>query len=385
MPDRINISSPNFDKKAILSAIEDVLESGHISQGPVVEEVEMLMTQKFGSSYASAFSNGTSSLRAALIASVAVGSGIDKKYIDREMKDREVIVPAFSFNATLNTVMQAGANARVVDISESDFMLTKDIVENTINQDTIAVMPVDLYGQASEVSSRNPAFSGLAIVRDAAQAHGAKLNGEHIVEHGDAVSLSYYPTKNVGAPEGGAILTNNQEIDAIARIYRNQGMSQRYVYEMAGDNLRMTDVHATFLKVGLQGLESVTEKRRANAAMLSERLSGTPGLVIPAELNGRKHVWHQYSVLVDPAEFGVDRDELSRLLDEVNIGTGVYYPKTMTDHETFKDHPRIIKENTPVADRIARRVLSLPVHPGLSVDDIDRIAESVKEIQRRNA
>jgi perosamine synthetase len=383
MPERINISSPNFDKKAILSAIEDVLESGQVSQGPVVKEVEELMTQKFGSGYASAFSNGTSSLRTALIASVAVESGIDKKYIDRGMKDREVVVPAFSFNATLNTVIQAGANAHVVDISDSDFMLTDKLVEDAMVLNTIAVMPVDLYGQASEVSSKNPTFSNLAIVRDAAQAHGAMLWGEQIVEHGSAVSLSYYPTKNIGAPEGGAILTNNEDIDTIARIYRNQGMSQKYVYEMVGDNLRMTDIHATFLKVGLLGIETVTEKRRLNAAMLSERLKDTPGLVIPAELNGRKHVWHQYTVLVDPLEFGVDRNELAHILEEANIGTGVYYPNTMTDHVTFIDHPRIIKESTPVADRVAAQVLSLPVHPGLSVDDIDRIVDTIKQIQRK--
>lgn len=385
MAERINISSPNFDKKAILEGLKEVLESGQVSQGTVVKEVEEMMTEKFESRYASAFSNGTSSLRTALIAGAAAVSNIDKKYIDREMKHHEVVIPAFSFNATLNTVMQSGATARVVDISEADFMLNDQAAEGALNSKTIAIMPVDLYGQASIVSKNNPTYEGLAIVRDAAQAHGAMLQGKHLVEHGDAVSLSYYPTKNIGAPEGGAVLTNNEDVDTIARIYRNQGMSQRYVYEMSGDNLRMTDIHATFLKVGLSGLSDVTEKRRINAGLLSEQLRDTPGLVIPAELSGRKHVWHQYSVLVNAAEFGVDREELARLLDEEGIGSGIYYPKVMTDHETFRDHPQIIKEPTPVADRIASSVLSLPVHPGLSLNDIDRIADTIKSIQRKSA
>jgi perosamine synthetase len=385
MTERINISSPNFDKKAILEGLQDVLESGQVSQGPVVKEVERMMTEKFESTYAAAFSNGTSSLRTALIASAAVVAGIDKKYIDREMKNREVIIPAFSFNATLNTVMQTGAIARVVDINESDFMLHDKETEQALNPNTIAIMPVDLYGQASSVSTLNPSYEGVALIRDAAQAHGAMLDGKQLVEHGHSVSLSYYPTKNVGAPEGGAVLTNNESIDAIARIYRNQGMSQRYVYEMAGDNLRMTDIHATFLKVSLRGLESVTEKRRINADLLSERLKGTPGILLPTELAGRKHVWHQYSVLVDPGQFGLDRNELAGLLDEAGIGSGVYYPKVMTDHETFRNHPQIIKEPTPVADKVASQVLSLPVHPGLSINDIDRITETIKAIQRKAA
>ena len=152
MTERINISSPIFDKKAILEGLQEVLETGQVSQGPVVKEVEEMMTQKFESKYASAFSNGTSSLRAALVASAVTASNIDKKYIDREMKGREVVIPAFSFNATLNTVIQTGATARVVDVAESDFMLHDENVERVLNLNTIAIMPVDLYGQASTVS-----------------------------------------------------------------------------------------------------------------------------------------------------------------------------------------------------------------------------------------
>ena len=377
---RINISAPNINKELAMQYISEAIESGQIAQGPGVALGEKAVAQALESDYAALYANGTASLRGALISSVASRNG-GEQYVDRFIEGKEVIIPAFSFNATLNTVLDSGANARVVDIKEDDFGIDPEHAASVMNDSTIAVMPVDLYGQAASIDRTDARFAEIAIVRDAAQAHGARINDQPLVAHGDAVSLSFYPTKNIAAPEGGAILTNNQDIDRIARIYRNQGMSAPYVYEMTGDNLRMTDIHAAVLRANIGQLAHVNARRSENAARLSEGLGDIEGLVVPRIQANRSHVWHQYTVRVQEA-FGMNRDELKAALDQRGIGSGIYYPKTMTDHPTFENHPHVIIEPTPVAQRVAQEVLSLPVHPGLDEADIDRIIETINDIYK---
>lgn len=377
---RINISAPAINKELALQYIGEAIESGQIAQGPGVALGEKAVAEALRANFAALYANGTASLRGALISSVASRNG-GERHVDRFIEGKEVIIPAYSFNATLNTVLDSGANARVVDIKEADFGVDADHAASVMNDNTIAVMPVDLYGQAASLDRTDARFSDVVIVRDAAQAHGALINGESLAAHGDAVSFSFYPTKNIAAPEGGAILTNSQDVDRIARIYRNQGMSAPYVYEMTGDNLRMTDIHAAVLRANIGQLAYVNARRSENAAQLTAGLQDIEGLVVPRIQESRSHVWHQYTVRIQEA-FGMDRDELRTALDERGIGSGIYYPKTMTDHPTFVDHPHVIIEPTPVANRVSQEVLSLPVHPGLDKHDIDRIIETINNIHK---
>lgn len=381
MSERINISAPSINKELAYDYIQQAIESGQIAQGPGVAQAEKDVSEALGARYTALYANGTASLRGALISSVANTLGSDE-YVDRYIEGKEVVIPAFSFNATLNTVLDSGAVARVVDVREDDFGIDPEHVANVTNNKTIAIMPVDLYGQAASVYRDDHRFDDLAIVRDAAQAHGAQIDDKPLVEHADAVSLSFYPTKNIAAPEGGAIVTNNAGIDKTARIYRNQGMSAPYVYEMLGDNLRMTDIHAAVLRANIGTLAFVTQRRNENAALLTEGLEDTEGLVLPRIQERRNHVWHQYTVRVQAGEFGMNRDDLRDALNVRGIGSGVYYPKTMTDHPVFTDHPRIRLEATPIANKIAKEVLSLPVHPGVNQDDVYRIVETIKDIKR---
>ena len=382
MDKRINISAPYINKELAYDYIRQAVESGQIAQGPGVALTEAEVAKALNARYVALYANGTASLRGALISSVA--SILDSsQYVDRYLEGKEVIIPAFSFNATLNTVLDSGASARVVDIREEDFGINPDLAANAINDKTVAVMPVDLYGQAAAISRGDSRFDKILIIRDAAQAHGALIDGEPLTSHADAVSLSFYPTKNIAAPEGGAILTDNETIDKIARIYRNQGMSAPYVYEMIGDNLRMTDVHAAILRANIDQLTHVTTRRNENATLLSEGLEGINGLIVPRIQGGRNHVWHQFTIRIQAAEFGMNRDTLKDALNERGIGSGVYYPKTMTDHPVFKDHPRIKVEPTPIAQKIAGEVLSLPVHPGINQEDIHRIVDAIKDIQKK--
>lgn len=381
MKERINISAPHINKELAYEYIQQAITSGQIAQGPGVARAEVDVAEALGAQHTALYANGTASLRGALVSSLANTLG-SEQYVDRYIDGKEVIIPAFSFNATLNTVLDSGATARVVDIREDDFGIDPNHAAGAMNDKTVAIMPVDLYGQAASVDRDDPRFNDLVIVRDAAQAHGAEIDGKPLTAHADAVSLSFYPTKNIAAPEGGAVLTNDENIDKIARVYRNQGMSAPYVYEMLGDNLRMTDIHAAILRANIGQLAYVTARRNENAALLNEGLEEVKGLTLPRIQERRNHVWHQFTIRVQADEFGMNRDELRDALNEKGIGSGVYYPKTMTDHPVFIDHPRIRLEPTPVAQKIAKEVLSLPVHPGVDQQDVYRIVDTIKDIKR---
>jgi len=381
--ERINISKPDIDVDASLSNLKAALESGQIAQGRQVAAAEEELCESLDSEHVAMVSNGTAALKAAALASICKIRGISPKYIDRELPKTNIVIPAFSFNATVNSVLQIGADAKIVDIRESDFCIDPDSILEAVDENTAAVMPVDLYGQAADTSKIEEVLSkkGVALVRDAAQAHGAQINNEHIVKHADAVSLSFYPTKNISAPEGGAVLSDDEDIDHIVRMYRNQGMSQRYVYEMSGDNLRMTDVHAAILRPNIGKIAIFAAKRAYNASLLSEGLSQIEGITVPIVDRNRKHVWHQYTIMVEPS-FGLDRDGLADELDKLGIGSGVYYPKSMIDHDAFRNHPKIKVGSINVTEEVAKKVLSLPVHPGLSEQDIFRIIEAIGSIQK---
>ena len=382
MKDRINISSPEIDIERSMAGIREVLQSGQMAQGSKVGIAEETMARFFDAEHGVLVANGTVSLRAALVAGVAVKHNIEISEIDRVLPNSQIIIPSFSFNATLNSVLQTGATARVVDIDPVDYGLGVEETKSVIEDNTLAVMPVDLYGQASSVTSWDGHFKSVAVIRDAAQAHGAELKGKPIVRHADAVSTSFYPTKNIaGGGEGGGVITDVAKIAEIVKIYRNQGMSAPYVYEMIGDNLRMTDIQAVILQIGLERAKEANIKRNQNAAMLTIGLKDIDGIIIPEVKEDRNHIWHQYTIQVDPKVFGISRDGLRDSLSELGIGTGIYYPKTMTNHPSYSDHPRIIKEPTPNADLISQRVLSIPVHPKLSVNDIERIVETIKKIK----
>ncbi|MEO5949062.1 MAG: DegT/DnrJ/EryC1/StrS family aminotransferase [Candidatus Saccharimonas sp.] len=383
---RINISAPSIDKDAAMQAFQEILESGQMASGSRVKLAEEAMAHAFAADHGVLVSNGTVSLRTGLVAGLAAREDVGMAHVDRYLTGKEVIIPAYSFNATLNSVLQTGATAHAVDIRPDDFGMDITAMNEARNGNTVAVMPVDLYGQAAGIRRDDDAVKDLFIIRDAAQSHGAELDDSPIINNGDVVSTSFYPTKNVaGFGEGGGIVTDSEEIARVARIYRNQGMSAPYVYDMVGDNLRLTELQGAVIEVGLRGLVVANQRRRENAALLSAGLSDIRGITTPETLPGRTHVWHQYTVLVDQDEFGIDRGALQRALNEHGIGSGVYYPKTMTDHPSYENHPRIIKDPTPVADRIAQQVLSLPVHPGVSAEDIERIVETIKLIQKEGA
>jgi perosamine synthetase len=340
-----------------------VLRSGIIAQGPVVAEFESRFAQLVGAQHAVAVNNGTTALVAAIQA------------LDLQPGD-EVITSPFTFIATLNAILQAGATVRFGDIRTDDFGLDPESVRAQITPKTRVLLPVHLYGQAADLGSLMAIAGehGLAVIEDAAQAHGATFDGRGVGTFGLGC-FSFYATKNLTTGEGGMITTNDAAVADRLRVLRNQGMRARYEYVMAGHNYRLTDLQAAVVLPQLDAYAEQVATRRRNAAGLSGRLAGIDGLVLPTELPGRGHVWHQYTVLLPD---GVDRAGFVDALAAAGVGSGIYYPKPVYDYDTYRDRGDVIASPTPVAESVAARCVSLPVHQYLEPGDLDTIAAAVR-------
>lgn len=365
----IPISVVKLDSEAERLAVE-VIRSGMLAQGPMVARLEQAFCELTGAAQAVAVNNGTT----ALVASLQV--------LDLEPGD-EVITSPFTFVATLNAILEAGATARFADISAADFAIDPDAVAAAVGERTKVLMPVHLYGQCADVDRLAPLVAAhqLRVVEDAAQAHGATLAGRGAGSLATLGCFSLYGTKNVTTGEGGVITTNDEALADRLRVLRNQGMRARYAYEMAGHNYRLTDLQAALALPQVARLTETTERRKDNAARLTAGLADVPGLLLPAELQGRSHVWHQYTVLVEP-DAGIDRDELAARLRERGVGSGVYYPRLVHDYDCYRGHPRVVADPAPVATEVAASCLSLPVHPHLSDSDVDTIIETVRDAMK---
>lgn len=345
----------------------EVLRSGHLAQGPMVERLERAFAAVAGTTEAVAVANGTVALVAALQA-LGVGPG------------DEVVTTPFTFVATVNAALAVGARVRLADIRPDDFTLDPDAAAAAIGDACRVLAPVHLYGCPADCAAFDGLARrhGLALVEDAAQAHGATFGGRPVGSFGVGC-FSLYATKNVTSGEGGVVTTSDARLADRLRLLRNQGMRARYEYELPGHNYRMTDIQAAIAVPQLERLAESTERRRAHAARLTEGLAGIEGLVTPSEPPGRRHVFHQYTVRVT-GEARADRDALVAALARRGIGTGVYYPRVVCDHDCYGDHPGVVRGDLPNAERAAREVVSLPVHPALRDADLDRIVTAVREV-----
>ena len=344
-----------------------VLRSGMLAQGPMVARFEQEFAAIVGVRHAVAVNNGTTALVAALqVFDLAPGD--------------EVLTSPFTFVATLNAILEAGATAVFADISEDDFCLDPAAAAAAIGPRTRVLMPVHLYGQCADMDRLDALARQhrLHLVEDAAQAHAAKVGDRSAGSFGLGC-FSFYGTKNVTTGEGGMITTDDDVLADRLRVLRNQGMRARYVYEMAGHNYRLTDLQAALAIPQLAGLDESTSRRQRNADRLRAGLADVPGLRLPRQLDGRRHVWHQFTVLLTD-EAPVGRDEFVATLAERGVGSGVYYPRLVHDYDCYRDDPRVVASETPVARSVAERVVSLPVHPKLSDDDLDTIVAGVRDV-----
>ncbi len=339
------------EKQAILR----VIDSRQLAQGAQVEAFETAFADFCGAKHAIATSSGTTALHTALLAH-GIGPG------------DEVITSPFTFIASANAVLFCGAKPVFVDIDEHTYNIDPCLIEAAITPRTKAVLPVHIFGYPSDMAAvmEIAARYGLVVVEDACQAHGASVEGRKVGTFGTGC-FSFYPTKNITTAEGGIVTTNDDQIADRARLIRNHGQRQRYYHEAIGYNFRMTEIQAAIGVVQLRKLEQFTATRRANAAYLTQRLQGVR---TPHEAPGYRHVYHQYTIRV-----GNDRDRLAKHLRERGIATGIYYPLPV--HRQVAYQRLGYSDDLPVAERACAEVLSLPVHPALTSEDLDDIVEGV--------
>ena len=349
------------------AAVDEVLRSGMVAQGPQVAAFEKEFSEHMVSGRECvAVNSGTSGLHLGLLAA-GIGAG------------DEVIVPSFTFAATGNSVALTGATPVFADIELDYFCLDPKSVEAAITDKTKAIMPVHLYGHPANMPALKEIADkhGLMLLEDAAQAHNASLNGEKVGTFGTFAMFSLYPTKNMTSGEGGMVSCTDEETARRVRLLRNQGMERQYANELVGLNNRMTDIHASIGRVQLTKVDAWTEKRQSNAAFLNENLEG---VIVPPVADGAVHVYHQYTIRVD----GQDRGAfVTALKDEYQVGSGVYYPIPNHRLESLTHFAPGL--DLPVTEEAAKSVISLPVHPSLTDEHLDRIVEAVNAVAKAGA
>ena len=364
--DMIPAAKPIIGEEEI-EAVSAVLRSGMVAQGPQVKAFEEEFAARLvPGTEAVAVNSGTSALHLGLLAA-GIGAG------------DEVVVPSFTFAATANSVALTGATPVFADIEDDSFCLSPESIEASITERTKAIMPVHLYGHPANMTAIRAIAErhGLMIFEDAAQAHGASLDGTPVGAFGTVGAFSLYPTKNMTSGEGGMVTTADPEVARRVRLLRNQGMEKRYANELVGLNNRMTDIHAAIGRVQLGKVGAWTAKRQENAAFLDAHLEG---VVVPPVAPGAVHVYHQYTIRV----VDVDRDRfIEALRDEWQVGSGVYYP--IPNHRLPSLAPYAPGLELPATEKAAREVVSLPVHPSLSGADLERIVEAVNACAKAGA
>jgi dTDP-4-amino-4,6-dideoxygalactose transaminase len=354
----IPISKPTIGE-AEKQAVMEVLDSGMLAQGPRTARFEECFAQVCSVKHAIATSSGTTALHIALLA-----NGISE--------GDEVITTPFTFIASANSILFAGANPVFVDIDPETFNIDPEQVAKAVTPRTKAIMPVHLYGYMCDMDALQAIADrhGLKIIEDACQAIGAAYHGKPAGSIGTGC-FSLYATKNVMSGEGGMITTNDDAVAEKCRMLRNHGMKRRYYHDMLGFNFRMTDLCAAIGLAQIDRLEEFTAKRCANAAYYNAKIES---VITPKVKEGYDHVWHQYTIRIDG---GRDRDAAAKQLNDAGVGTGIFYPVPAHQQEYMRE---IVGEvSLPVAERLAQEVISLPVHPQLSQTDLDVI---VKEVNR---
>jgi dTDP-4-amino-4,6-dideoxygalactose transaminase len=367
----INQLSPIFMAKPVIGdeeviEVEAVLRSGQISDGEIVRKFEKEFAAYIGTEHAVAVNSGTAAIYVALLAH-GIGPG------------DEVITTPFTFVATANAVLLTGALPVFADIQPDTYNINPDEVKRKITPATKAIIPVHLYGQPCDIDELVEIAGeyDLALIEDACQAHGAAYKEKRVGSFG-AGCFSFYPTKNMTTGEGGIITTNDIEIARASRIIANHGQTKRYYHEVLGQNYRMTNISAALGLCQLKKLPYFNEVRIKNARILNAGLDGIKGILLPdTENREMKHVFHQYTIRLTE-DFPVSRNEFREYLRTKGIVTEVYYPLPIHQQPLYKNIG--YNDRLPEAEKAAREVVSLPVHPSVTEQELQYIIDTIRKL-----
>lgn len=360
----LDLKAPNRAlKDEILALWEEILCSASFIGGEHVSSLEEEFAGACDADYCVCVNSGTDALRFIFLA------------LGLQPGD-EVITVANTFIATTESISQAGGKAVFVDIDPQTYNMDPPKIAAAITPRTKGIVPVHLYGQCADM---DPILAiakkhGLWVVEDACQAHLAEYKGRKAGSMGIAAASSFYPTKNMGAcGEAGAVTTNNAELAEKIRMLRDHGQSRKYFHEVEGYNGRCDAIQAASLRVKLRHLPARNEARRKNAQLYFDLLNGNNGVVLPRVAEGCLHVFHLFVVQVD------NRDEVAKVLKERDVSTGLHYPLPLHQQKAYA-HLRIATGALPVTEGCAKRILSLPMFPELTEEQITYVCDCLKEV-----
>jgi dTDP-3-amino-3,4,6-trideoxy-alpha-D-glucose transaminase len=345
----------------LVEAIEGIGRAGAFTLGQEVAGFENEFAHYCGAAHAVGLSSGTAALELSLRA-LGIGPG------------DEVIVPANSFIASAEAVSAVGARPRLVDVDPATALLTRETVERAITRQTACIMPVHLYGRSVDMDPilALAARRGLRVIEDACQAHGARYKGRRVGSLGDVGCFSFYPTKNLGCwGDGGAAVTNSPDVAERMRLLRSHGEVARHEHRVVSGTYRLHAIQAAVLRVKLPLLDAWNRARRRAAATLTQLLEGSLRTPNPADQRG-DHVYHLY-VASTPR-----RDALRRHLLHARVASAVHYPTPIHLQPAYA-HLGLVLGDLPVAERLAAHSCSLPLFPGITDREIERVALKTRE------
>lgn len=349
-------------KPEIDAAIQRVLDSGYFILGPEVTAFEKEVAAYVGVAHGIGVASGTDALLLALRA-LEIGPG------------DEVILPAYSFFATIGTVLHVGARPVLVDIDEQTYCMDVEQTRAKVTPATKAIIPVHLYGQAADMDelveiSRE---HGLSIIEDNAQAFGAIYKGKKTGALGDIGCLSFFPSKNLGGyGDGGMVVTDNPDLAEKIRMLRAHGWKKKYFPEVLGYNSRLDALQAAVLRVKLSHIDRWNTGRRKVAHAYSSALADIANIQTPCEAPDREHVYHLYILQV------ANRDEFQEQLNQGGIGTSVYYPQPLHLAEPCRELG-YVEGDFPITEKASRETLAIPIYPEMTAEQIDFVLEMIKK------
>jgi perosamine synthetase len=338
--------------------------SGMLASGEQVKMFEQEFAAYIGTSHGIATSNGTTALHATLLAH-GIGPG------------DTVVVPSFTFIATATAVSMCGATPVVADVDPITYCIDPTSVAEEIRADTKAVLGVHLFGQPCDIRAIQEICDdcNLFFIEDCAQAHGAEYDGKKVGSFGTSGCFSFYPTKNMTTGEGGIITCNDDDLGRKIRLIINHGQPEKYVHTRIGYNYRLTDFGAAIGRVQLRKLPDMNRRRQDNASFYCHSINRS-GIQAPVVRENCTHVYHQYAIRVSP-ERGITRDALSRDLSSKGIGTAVHYPIPIHEQPVYKD--KISGSSCPNSQILSKEILSLPVYPDLTKEQISTIVHALNQ------
>jgi dTDP-4-amino-4,6-dideoxygalactose transaminase len=348
-------------RDAFLEELDEILRSGAFTNGPAVRAFEKAFAQYCGTSECVGVASGLDALLLGLLA-----AGIQP--------GDEVIVPANTFIATFEAVSQAGGTPVPVDVTGSDYNLDVAAVQAAIGPRTRFLMPVHLYGQMADMQALESVTSshGLVIIEDACQAHGAIRDGRTAGTTGAAGAFSFYPGKNLGAfGDAGALVTNDVELASRVRALREHGQREKYIHAVEGYTSRLDTIQAAALRHKLPMLDLWNEQRRRVAQFYHRELEGVGDIALPPVAPGSSPVWHLYVIRTEGPE------ALATFLRSRGIGTGRHYPEPPHLSEAYS-RLGYRRGDFPVTEQFARQLLSLPVFPGMTEDQLESVVDAIR-------